>query len=583
MGRMLFLLVAGAMTLGASLSAAQEKRVALIIGNDAYKTLPALNNAVADARAMDRKLKEVGFQTILRTNAGRTEMGRAISEFGGRIGSPDTVGLVFYSGHGIQAFERNWLIPVDAALESDVDLQTEALDAQRILSAMDEARNPLNILILDACRDNPLPRKGRSASRGLAVVSIAPRGSFIAYSASPNQKADDGNPGSNGVYTSALLRALDQPGLSIEQVFKQANGAVQRATGGRQVPWFNASIQGDFYFRPGAAGATPSPLAPAPVDPAAIELAFWDSIKGSSDVADFEEYLRKYPAGQFAGLARNKMRALKPELRTAAVTLPPPSRDTQARPVQPAVGTYPANPGRAFRDCPDCPEMVIIPAGRFTMGSPTNEEGRFSSEPPQREVSLRSFALGKMEVTFAEYDACAAENVCPRANDQGWGRGTRPVINVSWNDANSYAVWLSQKSGKTYRLPSESEWEYAARAGTTTRFSCGNDDGCLNSIAWYNANSGNRTQPVGGKAPNAFGLHDMHGNVWEWVEDCFFEIDTRAPTDGRAMRFGNCDQRGRRGGSWGGVPVVARSALRNWNSTDGRRSDIGFRVARTLN
>ncbi|MBM3566051.1 MAG: caspase family protein, partial [Alphaproteobacteria bacterium] len=184
-----------------SWASAQEKRVALVIGNDAYKTLPVLNNAVADARAMDRKLKEVGFQTILRTNAGRTEMGRAISEFGNRIGSPDTVGLVFFAGHGIQAFERNWLIPVDANLESEVDLQTEALDAQRILAAMDDARNPLNIVILDACRDNPLPKKGRSAARGLAVVSVAPRGSVIAYSASPNQKADDGNPGSNGVYT----------------------------------------------------------------------------------------------------------------------------------------------------------------------------------------------------------------------------------------------------------------------------------------------------------------------------------------------------------------------------------------------
>ncbi|MBM3555443.1 MAG: caspase family protein [Alphaproteobacteria bacterium] len=315
MGRMISFLLAGAMALGASLAQAQEKRVALIIGNDAYKSLPALNNAVADARAMDRKLKEVGFQTILRTNAGRTEMGRAISEFGGRIGAPDTVGLVFYSGHGIQAFERNWLIPVDAALESDVDLQTEALDAQRILSAMDEARNPLNIVILDACRDNPLPKKGRSASRGLSVVSVAPRGSVIAYSASPNQKADDGNPGGNGIYTAELLKALDEPGLKIEDVFKRANGGVQQATGGRQVPWFNASIQGDFFFRPGAPGAVAT--APSSGGRNDTERKFWDSAEKADTAEAYEAYLKRYPSGTFADLARIQIAKHRPK--TAAI------------------------------------------------------------------------------------------------------------------------------------------------------------------------------------------------------------------------------------------------------------------------
>ncbi|MBM3555531.1 MAG: hypothetical protein FJX47_08260 [Alphaproteobacteria bacterium] len=581
MGRMLSLLVVGAITLGATMALAQDRRVALVIGNDAYKTLPKLANAANDARAMDRKLKELGFETILRANAGRREMHAAVNEFSGRVAA-GSVGLFYFAGHGIQAGGRNFLIPVDAELQSEDDLEADALDAARVTRAMEEARNPLNIVILDACRDNPLPKR-RSASRGLAVIP-APRGLFVAYAAAPGQTALDGAPGGNGLFTAELIRALDLPGLTIEQVFKRVTEGVLTRSSGKQEPWIQASLRGDFFFRPGTPGALAAPPpAPAPLDPAAIELSFWDSIKASNDIADFEEYLRKYPRGQFAGLARNKVRALTPEPQTASVAPPPPSRDPQARPVQPAVGTYPgtARPGQAFRDCPDCPDMVVIPAGSFTMGSPAHEQGRDNDEGPQRNVSIRSFALGKTEVTFAEYDSCAAENACPRASDNNWGRGNRPVINVSWNDAKAYAAWLSRKTGKSYRLPSEAEWEYAARAGTTTRFSCGNDDGCLNAVAWYSSNSGNRTQPVGAKAPNAFGLHDMHGNVWEWTEDCSNGNYNGAPTDGGAWLQGECSSRVNRGGSWDDDPGLARSANRSTSTAVIRSVNDGFRVART--
>ncbi|MBM3557083.1 MAG: hypothetical protein FJX47_16195, partial [Alphaproteobacteria bacterium] len=496
--RLVVLLAAclGLIGLGAE-AFAQDRRVALVIGNDAYKGLPKLNNAVADARAMDKKLKELGFETIVRTNAGRVDMNRAVAEFGRKIGTSDTVGLVFYSGHGIQAFDRNWLIPVDANLESEDDLRSETIDAQQILSAMDEARNPLNIVILDACRDNPLPKKGRSAARGLAVVSVAPRGSVIAYSASPNQKADDGNPGTNGVYTSELLKALDEPGLTVEQVLKRANGGVQRATGGRQVPWFNASIQGDFYFRPGAPGAaaTPAPSAPAGPDAATVELAYWNSVKDSQSAGEYEAYLKEYPKGRFASLARTRIAALTPKPAPVA-----------PKPAQPAVGTYDVQPGQVFRDCTDCPEMVVIPAGSFVMGVAPGEEEREGvpdqlkgRSVPQHRVSVPSFLLGKYEVTFEQYDRCAAENACPRAEDRGWGRGNRPVILVSWDDAKAYTTWLSRKTGKSYRLASEAEWEYAARAGTSTARHWGED------IGRNNANCGDcggqwdgkSTAPVG--------------------------------------------------------------------------------------
>ncbi|MBM3555374.1 MAG: formylglycine-generating enzyme family protein [Alphaproteobacteria bacterium] len=235
-------------------------------------------------------------------------------------------------------------------------------------------------------------------------------------------------------------------------------------------------------------------------------------------------------------------------------------------------------PGQVFRDCPECPAMVVIPAGRFVMGSSAEEPGRFNFEGPEREVAIRSFALGKTEVTFAEFDVCTAENACRKAADAGWGRGNRPVIDVNRNDAAAYAAWLSKKTGKTYRLPSEAEWEYAARAGTKSRYSCGNDEACLNSVAWHGANAGGRTQPVGGKTPNAFGLHDMHGNVWEWVEDCDNANYIGAPTDGSAWLKKDCLLRVRRGGSWVSEPKWLRSAVRGRGMS--RDESTGFRIAR---
>ena len=176
-------------------------------------------------------------------------------------------------------------------------------------------------------------------------------------------------------------------------------------------------------------------------------------------------------------------------------------------------------PGKTFRDCPECPEMVVIRAGSFMMGSPTSEPGRWEGEGPQHRVRIpQTFALGKYEVTFAEWDACMKTGGCKhRLGDEGWGRGNQPVIDVDWDDAKAYVRWLSQKTGQAYRLPSEAEWEYATRAGTTTAFYFGNDINPRQ--ANYGGNEG-KTVAVGRYPANAFGLHDVHGNVWEWVEDC---------------------------------------------------------------
>lgn len=202
-------------------------------------------------------------------------------------------------------------------------------------------------------------------------------------------------------------------------------------------------------------------------------------------------------------------------------------------------------PGKSFRDCQDCPEMVVIP---------------LESQP---------FAIGKYEVTFTEWDACVADGGCGSysPNDQGWGRGRLPVMNINWIDAKQYVQWLAQKTGKSYRLPSGAEWEYAARAGTTSAYSFGDNGSQLVQHAWYSANSGRRTHPVGEKTPNAFGLYDMHGNVWEWAEDC---------------RNSDCSRHVVRGGSWYGSPFDARSSSRSGVDTGDRHYDIGFRVARAI-
>ncbi len=252
-------------------------------------------------------------------------------------------------------------------------------------------------------------------------------------------------------------------------------------------------------------------------------------------------------------------------------------------------GHVAVTPGESFRDCDVCPMVVSVPAGSFLMGSPESEPGSFSDERSQRTVSVPAFAMGVFEVTFAEWDACRADGGCwdYHPSDARWGRGDRPVINVDWEQAQLYVEWLSRKTGQTYRLPTEAEWEYAARAGTTTPFNTGstispqqaNFDGRYGYPDGYDEEGLYREQtvPVGSFAPNAFGLHDMHGNVWEHVEDCYGSYGD-APADGSASEV--CVDRVVRGGSWRNGPAVLRSAHRAWNG--GRNSDRGFRVVRTL-
>jgi formylglycine-generating enzyme required for sulfatase activity len=231
-----------------------------------------------------------------------------------------------------------------------------------------------------------------------------------------------------------------------------------------------------------------------------------------------------------------------------------------------------AAPAGPFTDCSDCPMMATLPAGEFMMGEPGNP-----SRAP-RAVTMASFAVSQAEITFANWDKCVASGGCAApgaAKDWGWGRGDRPVINVSWKDANDYVNWLSQATGKQYRLPTKAEWEYAARAVTSTSapstlWAFGDDAAKLGEYAWYKDNSEGKSQPVRGKAPNLFGLYDMHGNVWEWVQDC---ADSSAAN--------SCSSHLAAGGGLSSPPLELRSSNQVAPATE-RAPDVGFRVARSL-
>ncbi|MBF0093513.1 MAG: SUMF1/EgtB/PvdO family nonheme iron enzyme [Alphaproteobacteria bacterium] len=554
-----------------------EKRVALVIGNAAYPTSP-LANPVNDARAMAAKLKDVGFEVLLRENATKAQMEDAIGLFGEKL-SADATGLMFYAGHGMQVNGRNYLVPVDARIASEQRVKLETVDAEVVLDQMAAAKARVSLVILDACRNNPFERRWRGGSSGLATMN-APEGTLVAYATAPGKVAADGEE-RNGLYTGELLKVLGEPGLPVEEVFKRVRVAVSRASNGGQTPWEASSLTGDLYFVPkGGAVAAPSPSpssSPVPVDADAMTC---EALKGSGSAGAFEEYLRQFPNGQCVPYVRVRLADLtpkpqsQPQPQQVAVTSPPPRRDFAV--------------GEGVRDCDGCPEVVVVPAGNFMMGS--DDEG------PVRRVTIpRPFAVGKYEVTQAEYEAVMGNN--PSA----FKKPRNPVENVSWDDAREFIRKLNAKVSPVarastggdgpYRLLTESEWEYAARAGTTTDYWWGDEashehanygeEECCGGTA-RGRDRWEGTSPVGSFPANAFGLHDMHGNVGEWVQDCWNDDYSGAPTDGSAWVTGDCNQRVLRGGSWYDVPWDLRSALRGGNDTGDRIVSIGFRLARTL-
>jgi hypothetical protein len=306
--------------------AANEKRVALVIGNDSYQDVPKLEKAANDARAIGAQLKKVGFEVMSYSNLNRREMNQAIGQFVDKV-SGGGVGIFFYAGHGVQAGGSNFLLPVDIKVKNEQDLIDEAVDMQRVMERLSEAKAKLSLLVIDACRDNPFKKvHGRSigATRGLAIPQ-APSGTLVVYSAGIGQQAldklsdSDNNP--NGLFTREFLPLINAPGLRLDEAVRKLRSTViakAKSVGHEQNPAIYDQTDGDFYFINGPVTinvqapptATTAPAVAAAPNRAAVELEFWSSIKTSSDKADFEEYLRQYPQGSFAAIARNRLKAL---------------------------------------------------------------------------------------------------------------------------------------------------------------------------------------------------------------------------------------------------------------------------------
>ena len=221
------------------------------------------------------------------------------------------------------------------------------------------------------------------------------------------------------------------------------------------------------------------------------------------------------------------------------------------------------------------PAMVYIEAGKFMMGS---KNGGDDEKPIHRVNIDYNFYIGKYEVTFAEYDKFCEDTGRSKPSDEGWGRENRPVINVSWKDAKAYTIWLSKKTGKKFRLPTEAEWEYIARAKTNTKWSFGNTENNLNSYGWCEDNSNNRTHKVGQKLPNPWEIYDIHGNVWEWCKDWYVASYNNTPRNGNDNNSGSCKEKVIRGGSWVNNPKILRSAVRSWDKPNSSSFNVGFRL-----
>ncbi len=601
--------------IAATLVSAQQEppRIALLIGNAAYSAkVGPLKNPHNDVALLEAALTKLKFKVKVLKDAGYRDMDTAIKRHIADVaaGGPGAVSFFYYTGHGAANpdTQTNYLIPTDVQETETTEVWIKSFDQGDLIDKLSrQAPRATHYVIFDACRNElrlTAPgNKSIGTEKGFVPVAQT-AGLLIAYATAPKQTASDVGDG-GGPYAKALAAEIVKPGFEAVTMFRNVQLKVKQSIG--QDPWLSFPSLPEVYL----AGRDSAATTAAPRSPAAEA---WSLAESSNSETALNAFVQQYGADAFyAGLAREKLAALR-----QARTQPPPAAPVPsigARPPEtkmagtaplpsklPAAAVLPANArtpaGTAFRDCPTCPDMVVVPAGEFMMGSDAEKD-----EQPIRKVKIaRPFAVGRFEITEENWEACLQDGGCgdyePWKNQSPKHRGQQPAANVSFNDAKVFMAWLSKKSGKTYRLLSEAEWEYAARAGTTTRFPWGRDGGagqanCSDCGSQFNG----KIAPAGSFPANPFGLHDMHGNVWEVVEDCYVNTYGRhpalsannvygpAPSDGTArIDDAVCkdDSRVLRGGAYNDTASVARSSARYRTNTTGRNPTFGFRVARPL-
>jgi formylglycine-generating enzyme required for sulfatase activity len=537
---------ASVMLTTSSLAQQKDERVALVIGNAKYPDARTpLATPIKDATKLADELRRINFSVEFKTNLGKEEMQREVNAFTGKI-KDGTTAFFYFSGIGLQVGRRSYLIPTNAQIWSEADVRRDGISVDALLAEVHRKGARVKIVIIDAARRNPFERRFRASPAGLAPVE-APTGTLVLYSAAPGKLIEDNSSGATSLFAGELLKQLGSPDLSAEEMFNRTRVDVSRSSSGDQVPWVASSLLEEFKFRGKPSGVAMTPPTPSPSPfPQAPKVPAQTSPPAVSPPA------------------------ASPPKEPAQASLSPPRE-----PIRKAF-----KPGDTFRDCAECPEMVVVPAGSFQMGSSNNDR-----EKPVHEVSIaKPFAIGLREVTFDEWDRCVSENGCKfHPGDRGWGRGSRPVINVSWVDAKEFATWLSQKTGQTYRLPSEAEWEYTARGGTNTAFWWGSTVGARHAnCRQCSTGETEQTYPAGTYKANPFGLYDTAGNAAEWVEDCWNDDYRGAPTNGSAWVTGQCQLRVLRGGSFDSESEYVRSNSRFRYDVDVRYSGNGFRVVRQV-
>lgn len=524
MARFLHLLMGCAGLLLCALASAQvPKRVALLVGNAAYAGAP-LANPANDASDLAAALKARGFDTVVALNSSRTDMTARIRSFVDKV-EPGAVALFYYAGHGMQVRGKNYIIPVDAKVQSEADVLDQGIEIDSILQRLEMKAAAINLVILDACRNNPFTR---SYGGGLASID-APKGTLIAFATSPGKVALDGK-GRNGVFTKHLLANIGLPGLKVEDVFKRVRIGVTEESRGQQVPWENTSLTGDFYF------IAPSGEAAAIAAPDA-EVQRMQVAMSTRNKAALLKYLELSPTGK-----------LRPQVAAAyeSVIASEPTRSA----VEPIY----------VRDCPDCPRLVSLGGTR---------------------------AIGAFPVTVNDYETCVRANACDKRDVAELGADKYPAINVSWHDAQKYTQWLSQRTKQRYRLPTEPEWVAAVEEGryvgegkarqVVPFVDCRSGNGYDRSAAIVSAfpwresacNDGfPQTSPVGVFLPNAIGMYDWAGNVWQWTGSC---ADPKKQP---------CEKYVLKGGSWASpAAALAPSAVLS-AEPELQGSTMGFRVYR---